>query len=468
MSDHTTIKQSRGISAIWTLPILAILICAWLLYKSYTDAGITIEVYFENAKGLTPEKTQVVFMGLPVGMVKKVVPDLEKTLVKATIQMDKSTKPHLVEDVSFWLVKPEVSADRITGLDTILSGSYIGVKKGVSTVPATEFTALSSAPPVSKDEPGLHIQLRSKDLRSIQEGSAIYFKNIRIGNVQSYKLEGNRSVLIDCHILPKYSDLIQKNSRFYDASGISASGSFTNLKIRMESIASLFIGGIVVSTPLQSKDRTPAENGDTFPLYEDFDSSRFGLPMTLKLSSGENIVAGVTKVIYRGYEAGFVDRVTINDDEHHTVTAHILLDPRAAMVLKEGTQFWLVSPSLSLSGASNLGTLMSGSYITFEMGDGDFKDDFDILNTPPLPVPLRPGKTFRLATDEVSITTGASVYYHKIEIGEVVGSQLAPDRKSVLTTVFINEEFCDLITPKTIFVNTSGITFDASLSGSYP
>ncbi len=465
MSDQTTIKQSRGISAIWTLPILAIIICGWLLYKSYTESGVTIEVYFEDANGLTPEKTQVVYMGLPVGIVKKVVPDLEKTMVKAIIQMDKSTKPYLVEDLAFWLVKPEVSADRITGLDTIFSGSYIGVQQGFSPIPATEFTALRSAPPVSKDAPGLHIQLRSKELRSIQEGSAIYFKNIRIGNVQSYELQGSESVLIDCHILPEYSHLIQKNSRFFDASGISASGSLTNLKIRMESIASLFIGGIVVSTPLENMDTTMAENGDTFTLYEDFDSSRFGLSMTLKLSSGENIVAGVTKVIYRGYEAGFVDRVTMNDDEHYSVTAHILLDPRAAMVLKEGTRFWLVSPSISISGASNLGTLISGSYITFEMGDGEFKDDFEILNSPPLPVPLRPGKTFRLASEEVSLTNGAPVLFHKIQIGEVVGSRLAKDRKSVETTIFIDDNFCDLITEKSIFVNASGITLDASLSG---
>lgn len=465
MSDHTTIKQSRGISAIWSLPILAIIICGWLLYKSYTEAGVTIEVYFENANGLTPEKTQVVFMGLPVGMVKKVVPDLDRTMVKAVIRMDKSTKPHLVEDVAFWLVKPEVSADRITGLETILSGSYIGVRKGLSTVHATEFTALPSAPPISKDAPGLHIQLRSKELRSIQEGSAIYFKNIRIGNVQSYKLEGSESVLIDCHILPEYSHLIRKQSRFFDASGISASGSFTNLKIRMESIASLFIGGIVVSTPVEEMDTTLAENDDIFLLYENFDSSRFGLSMTLKLSSGEGIVAGVTKVIYRGYEAGIVDRVTINHDEQHSVTAHILLDPRAAMVLREGTRFWLVVPSLSLSGASNLGTLISGSYLTFELGDGDFKDSFEILNSPPLAVPLRPGKTFRLATDEVSLSSGAPVFYHKIQIGEVVGSRLGQDRRSVETTIFIEEEFCDLITPRSIFINASGITFDASLSG---
>ena len=153
------------------------------------EAGIEIEVYFDDASGLTPTKTQVMAMGIPLGVVMKIEPDIERHKVKAIIKMDRSTEQYLVEGTKFWIIRPEVSAARITGLETILSGSYIGVQRGNSDKPSRVFMGLTSAPPLPADTPGLHIKLRSSSLRSVQEGSSIYFRNIDIGSVQSYKLE---------------------------------------------------------------------------------------------------------------------------------------------------------------------------------------------------------------------------------------------------------------------------------------
>ena len=129
------------------------------------EAGIEVEVLFEDASGIVPEKTQVMSMGLPLGVVKKMVPDLEKRLVNVTIRLDRSTEAFLVEDLKFWLVKPEISAARITGLETILSGSYIGVQRGESTRPARTFTALSKAPPIRFRVPN-RTRLRPKSMSS--------------------------------------------------------------------------------------------------------------------------------------------------------------------------------------------------------------------------------------------------------------------------------------------------------------
>lgn len=466
MSTQTTIKKSSSISPIWILPIVAAAICGWLLYKSYMETGIDIEVFFDDASGIIPEKTQVMYMGIPVGMVKSISADLKRQKVLALIRMERTTEKYLVEDTSFWLVRPEVSADRITGLDTILSGGYIGVRIGKSTLSSRTFTAFATAPPLSHDAPGLHITLKSSSLRSIQEGSAIYFKNIKVGSVQSFSLQKDESILIDCHILPRYAQLIHKDSRFYDASGISFTGKLTNLKVRMESLSSLFVGGIVVSTPDLPSQSPPAENGDAFPLFEDYEASKYGLSMTLKLASGENISEGVTKVMYRGLEAGYVDHISINDDARRSVTAHILLDPRAGLILKEGTAFWIVSPSFSVSGISNANTLLSGPYITFRPGEGEYRDDFEISHEPPVELPLRPGKTFRLHSPEISAAAaGSPVYYRKIAVGEVLGSSFTKDRTAIETTIFIEDGYTDLVKPSSIFIESSGIALDASISG---
>ncbi len=136
MEHQPVVKKKKGISPVWILPIVAAAICGWLLYESYMEAGIEVEVFFSDASGIVPEKTQVMSMGIPLGKVKTLEPDLGQRRVKVVIEMDRSTEPFLVEDLKFWLVKPEVSAKQIRGLETILSGSYIGVQRGESTVPA--------------------------------------------------------------------------------------------------------------------------------------------------------------------------------------------------------------------------------------------------------------------------------------------------------------------------------------------
>ena len=466
MENQPVIKKKRGVSPVWTLPIIAVLICGWLLYKSHMEAGIEVEVLFEDASGIVPEKTQVMSMGLPLGVVKKMVPDLEKRLVNVTIRLDRSTEAFLVEDLKFWLVKPEISAARITGLETILSGSYIGVQRGESTRPARTFTALSKAPPIRSNASGLHINLHANALRSIHEGSAIFFRNIKIGFVKTYNLQEDKSIVIECFIQPEYSHLIRSGSRFYDASGITVSGKIPDVKIRMESISSLFIGGIVVETPEVLKESPVAKSGDIFTLYEDFEAAEYGIPMTLKLASGTGINEGSTKIIYRGIEAGTVSEISFNDDPHRSVTAHILLDPRAEIILRENTKFWLVEPEVSIDGVRNLGTLISGPYITFQPGGGEFKDDFEILPEPPISVPLRPGKTFRLSSDESpTSSSGAPVYFKKMKIGQLLGSELAADHRSVLTTIYIYDTYQDLVADNAVFIESGGISIKADLSG---
>jgi len=466
MEHQPVVKKARGISPVWILPIVAAVICGWLLYKSYREAGIDIEVQFSDASGIVPGKTQVMAMGIPLGVVKDMDPDFGNRTVKVLITLDRSTEPYLVEDLKFWLVKPEVSAHRITGLETILSGSYIGVQRGESTIPARKFTALSQAPPIRPDEPGLHIVLNSKALRSIQEGSSIYFQNISIGEVKTYRLQEDESVSIECFISPEYSHLIRTGSRFYDASGLLLSGTLPNLSLRMESISSLFIGGIVVGTPDALKNSPPAKSGDTFHLYESYKDADYGIPMTLKLTSGSGIQEGTTKVIYRGIEAGRVKEISINNDSYFSVTAHILIDPRAEMILRENTRFWLVTPEVSIDGVKNLGTLLSGAYITFQPGSGEFRDDFEILDEPPVAVPLRAGRLFRLkSADKPRSIIGAPVYYKNMKIGELLGSELASDYQSVITSIFIYGEYTDLVKTSSVFIESGGVSIEASLSG---
>ncbi len=466
MEQAPAFKRKKGISPVWTLPIIALGICIWIVYTSIQNAGITVTIYFEDASGITPGKTQIITRGIPIGKVERLEPDLGNRRIKTVTSIDRSVEEMLVKDAQFWVVRPEISAASVQGLETLLSGSYIGFQPGTSTEEQRQFVGLSSPPPISGETPGLHISLLTKKLGSIQNGSEVYFRNISIGEVTRYSLsEDNDTVVIRVYIEPRYAHLVRTGSRFHDASGMSISGKLTNLEIKVESFVSLIKGGIVLQTPATLADTPPAENGQSFTLYEDHDAAKYGIPMTLQLTSSIGITEGETKLIYRGLVAGVVEKIEFNDDEQHTVTAHIMLDPRAERILRTNTRFWIVRPEIGIEKIKNLDVLLSGPYITFIPGEGDFQNHFAILPEPPPQKPLRPGFEVVLqAPRSFAIQSGAPIKYKDKKVGEVLDVELDAGLESFTILGFIYQRYEPLVRRDSVFWNDGGFSFDASLA----
>lgn len=459
--------KHRRISPIWFLPFLALCISGWLLYTSYQDAGIDISIHFTTADGITPGKTKVIYKGIPVGTVTDVSLDHELSGVILQVEMDKKTKPGLMVDTEFWIVKPEISAGRVSGLETLLSGSYIRLHKGQSTTPCRTFQGRKSPPPVNRDLPGLHLTLKAEKLYSLQRGSHIYNKNLQIGIVDDYRLNtDDNTISVEIFIKPEFSHLIHEGTRFWNSSGLSITGGFqSGLTVNVESVATLIYGGLSCDTPKPLLDSPAATNGQTYPLYKDFEDARFGIPIALQLASGEGIVAGKTKVMFRGLKAGIVRSLTLNKDTVHTVTANILLDPRAQGILRENTRFWVIRPQVSLEGIKHLNTLVSGPYITFQVGDGEPRDHF-IVESSIMPKPfLPPGRRFILQSGSTgSLKVGTPVLYKNREVGEVTALHFTDNGKDVQTEILIYERHAHLVRKDAVFWNISGIQVNGSLA----
>lgn len=461
------IRKKRGISPIWILPLVALSIGVWILYTSYRDAGISITIHYDNAEGITPGKTQVMYKGVPVGLVEHIMVDEDLQGVTLTVKMEKKAKRGLVKDTKFWIVKPEISAGRISGLATILTGSYIAIQPGTSTDFTDSFEGLPEPPIIQPDSPGLHITLKSDALNSLQKGSPVYTRNLQIGIVKSYHLTDDHYILIDLFIEPEFSHLIKTGTRFWNSSGINFEGNLqAGFSLKMESLASLIYGGISCGTPESLIDTSPAAtNGMVYKLYNSFDAAEYGLEMTLQLSSGGGIIEGKTKIMYRGLEAGVVKKITLNNDANHTVNAEILLDPRAEPILKKGSRFWVIRPEVSIDGVKNLEAIITGPYITFQPGDGEYQDHFVVEEGKMPRQVLRSGKHFTLISpDSGFLEAGAPVLYKKITVGEVMGITFGPDAESIQTRILIYDEYSDLVRKDTVFWNVSGIEVDASLS----
>ena len=465
--DRQLIKKGAGFSPLWILPLVALCIGGWLLYTSYRDAGIACAIHFANAEGITPGKTQVMYRGVPVGLVRAITVDEDLQGVNLQVMMEKKARRSLVQDTKFWVVRPQISAGNVTGLETLLSGSYIAIQPGTSTEEASNFTGLADAPPLPSDSPGLHITLRTDSLNSLQQGAPVYTRSLKIGRINNYQLAPDNSILIDLFIEPQYSHLIQKDTRFWNSSGLAVEGSLqTGFSMRVQSMASLIYGGISCGTPEPLRAASPpAVNGMVFPLHDNYEDAEYGLPLTLQLSSGGGIVEGKTRLMYRGLEAGVVKAIRISDDKERTVIADILLDPRAEAILKEGTRFWVARPEVSLDGIRNLDTIIAGPYITFQPGNGAFRDHFQVEEGEMPRAAQRPGRHYTLTSkDSSSLEAGAPLLYKNMVVGEIRDVTFTPDARAIHTDILVYEEYTRLIRKDTVFWNVSGIQVDANLS----
>ncbi|MHC6223982.1 PqiB family protein [Pseudomonas sp. X10] len=471
MSDLPKAKTrpASNWSAIWILPLIALVIGAWLGWQAYRDSGVDIQVRFTSGEGIVANKTEVVYKGMSVGKVKALVLDAEGSDagVIATIEMNKAAEPHLTTGTRFWLVKPSVSLAGITGLETLVSGNYIAVSPGEGE-PTRSFTALPVAPPLSDSEPGLHLTLKADRLGSLNRDSPVFYKQIQVGRVKSYRLsEDQDTVEIKVFIEPAYASLVRKHTRFWNASGISIDANLSGVKVRSESLSSIVAGGIAFATPEYRKDSPATDPSLPFRLYEDFDAAQAGIRIKVRLSDYEGLQAGRTPVMYKGIQIGSMKTLKIEGDLASAM-AELTLDPLAEDYLVDGTQFWVVKPSISLAGITGLEALVKGNYIAIRPGEKGAtpQREFEArAKAPPLDLKA-PGLHLVLFGENLgSLEVGSPVLYRQVKVGSVQSYQFAKNSKRLLIGVHIEKEYANLVNGSTRFWNASGITLTGGLSG---
>ncbi len=462
-------RPASNWSAIWILPLIALIIGGWLGWRAYNETGIEIQVRFESGEGIQANKTEVVYKGMSVGKVKALALDDEgdNKGVIATVEMNKDVEQYLKTSTRFWLVKPSVSLAGITGLETLVSGNYIAVSPGEGE-PTRKFKALAKEPPLSDSVPGLHLTIKAERLGSLNRGSPVFYKQIQVGQVKSYLLsEDQNTVELKVFIEPTYANLVRKHTRFWNASGISIDANLSGVKVRSESLASIVAGGIAFATPENRKDSPPTDPRLPFRLYEDFDAAQAGIRVKVKLSDFEGLQAGRTPVMYKGIQVGNLKALKV-DPDLSSASAELTLDPLAEDYLVEGTQFWVVKPSISLAGITGLEALVKGNYIAIRPGDkgGAPQREFEARAKAP-PLDLRsPGLHMVLLTDNLgSLEVGSPILYKQVKVGSVQSYQFSRKRKQLVIGVHIEKEYEGLVNGSTRFWNASGITLSGGLTG---
>lgn len=314
-------KASRWLpSLVWLIPLLAALIGLTLVAKTLLEQGPTVTVSFRSADGLEPGKTKVKYKDVDIGLVKSIslARDLSKVLV--TIDMSKEAKRFTAVDTRFWVVRPRIGASGVSGLGTLLSGSYIGVDAGKSEETTNEFTGLEKPPQVTRDEKGTSYVLHGESLGSIDVGAPIFYRRIQVGQVTGFDLEEKgRGVKMSVFISSPYDQYVGKNTRWWHASGVDVRLDSSGFKVNTQSLAAVLVGGISFESVSGQKPAAVAPGGTEFALAADQASAMRepdGVAVTTVLYFDQSLrgLSAGAPVDFRGIVLGEVRSVGVEFD----------------------------------------------------------------------------------------------------------------------------------------------------------
>jgi paraquat-inducible protein B len=313
-------RSRRSVQLVWLIPLVAALIGGWLAVKAILDKGPTVTIAFATAEGLEIGKTKIKYKDVDIGLVTGVSLAPDTSHVVVTAELAKDAKRYLVEDTRFWVVRPRVSGGTVTGIGTLLSGSYIGMDIGLSKTPKEKFVGLEIPPIVNTGEPGRTFVLRSDNAGSLDAGSPLYFRRLKAGQIVSSDLDKEgKGILIKVFVNAPYDRFVNANTRFWHASGIDVTLNSSGLSINTQSAVSILIGGLAFETPVESAALPPVAVDFEFRLFANRgDALRNPEIDVMKLALVfEESVRGLTpgaEIDFRGVVVGTVTGIRPNVD----------------------------------------------------------------------------------------------------------------------------------------------------------
>jgi paraquat-inducible protein B len=256
------------VQLVWLVPLVAVLIGGWLAVQAILQKGPTITISFMTGEGLEAGKTKIKFKNVDIGVVKSVVLAPDRKRVIASAELTKDASNMLVDDTRFWVVRPRIAGGSVSGLGTLLSGSFIGMDIGAKTGTRRDFVGLESPPVFAAGVPGREFVLKSEAMGSLDVGDPVFFRRLQVGQVTSYALDPDGTgVTLHVFINAPYDKYVKGDTRFWHASGVDVSLDTAGVKIDTESVVSILIGGLAFQSPPDSVDITEAAANSEFQLF---------------------------------------------------------------------------------------------------------------------------------------------------------------------------------------------------------
>jgi paraquat-inducible protein B len=257
-------------AAIWMVPLLALVIGAWMLFQHWYSQGPSFTLTVATAEGIVAGKTMIRSREVDVGRIEEVElsEDYSHAILKA--RLTHAAASMLKKDSQFWVVKPRIGREGVSGLGTLLSGAYIELSPGKTGKSQHRYAMLDSPPLASLDAKGLRLALHSRDTRALGAGAPINYQGFTIGQVEEAKFLPERSEMeYQIFINAPYDALVSSNSRFWLTPGFQVSMNSEGMKVKMDSLESLLDGGITMGLPPGWSSGEPVQQKEEFILFQD-------------------------------------------------------------------------------------------------------------------------------------------------------------------------------------------------------
>jgi paraquat-inducible protein B len=276
MEIHEPKKSRKSklslLTSIWIVPVIALLISLWFAYQYFAQLGPEIQILFKENSGLQANQSYVKYRDVPVGVVKEITLDKKSDNVVVTIRMNKEAEPFLNDETKFWIVKPEVGSGGISGLDTLISGTYIKMyaKKKDGEEVKKIYEGLEK-PYIDRNcDTGYRYHLSAPDSRNLHIGSPVYYRKIRVGEIEDiYLAEDGMKVNFDVFIKHPYTNYISKETKFWLMSNISFTFNHSGFNLDMAPMSHILNGDITFDTPARIIHEKQQGISHIFFLYKD-------------------------------------------------------------------------------------------------------------------------------------------------------------------------------------------------------
>ncbi|MCC5855278.1 MAG: intermembrane transport protein PqiB [Idiomarina sp.] len=313
-------KVSRKISSVWLVPIVALAIGVWMAYDTYTSRGPLITIEMLNAEGIEAGKTLVKAHDVAVGRVESVIlsDDFSRAIVQ--VRMFYDTDRMLNSETQFWVVKPRVGRDGISGLGTLLSGAYIQLQPGKATDSQRSYVALEGPPITPADMEGLRIELKAVDAGMLGLGDPVLYRGYTVGRVEHIDFDPSaRMMTYQLFIQSPYDSLVTENARFWMSSGAKLDLDSQGVRVEIGSLESLIGGGVSFAVFDEGSSGAQVANAASFTLYDSEEQARQArfTEVIYFLVLLEDSVRGLNQgapVEYRGVRVGTVEQVPYRGD----------------------------------------------------------------------------------------------------------------------------------------------------------
>ncbi|GAA5126863.1 MCE family protein [Luteolibacter yonseiensis] len=369
------LRAARRWNIVWVVPVIALLVGAWMIWRNLSSQGPVAYLRFETAEGIDRGKTEVRCRSVRVGVVKDV--QLAEDSVVVSVELDPDYGNLLRSGTNFWVVRPRVTASAITGIGTLITGAYIELNPGPDLGDeVNHFTGLETPPATSSDIPGRRIMLTADQAGSLIAGSPIYYRGFEVGRIENRKLDfANERVTFDAFIREEYSSLVKENTRFWNASGVDFDLGADGVKVRTSSLQAIVSGGAAFGTPEGEEPGKTVDDGTIFPLFPDQDSAQgAAFNPTLKfLLLFDQTVRGLKEsapVEFKGIPIGRVVDISfdyLQDNKESRIPVLVEIDPSflrreaAENIGKEDHQFLANAVKDGLRATLKSGNLLTGA-----------------------------------------------------------------------------------------------------------